>query len=119
GPSLPIDLPGIAGVRTIRVTAWVVEQPAYGVGPTVTPIVAETAVALPASGGGFQPVSTPTGKGGIGAPAAGKPAVGPRILVLTVRTIKGKRYVVVKSSASVRLELKANRRVGRAWRVAK
>jgi hypothetical protein len=120
GPSLAVDLPGIAGNRTIRVTVWVLgEQPAYGVGVAATPIVAETMVALAPPGGGVQPLFKPIAKGGTGTPLAVKPAVRPKVLVLRMQTIKGKRYAFIKSSAAVRLELKANRRVGKTWRTAK
>jgi hypothetical protein len=45
--------------------------------------------------------------------------VKPKILLLRIRTIKGKRYAFVKSSAAVKLQLVANRRVGKKWRAAK
>jgi hypothetical protein len=120
GPGLGITLPGIAGTRTIRVTAWLVgDQPSYGVGPATVPIVAETIVTLapPHSlpGAGVTPLSQPTKKAG----PTGGTAVRPRILVLRIRTIKGRRYAFVKSTTAVKLELLASRRVGRTWRPAK
>jgi hypothetical protein len=141
---LVVDLPGVlAGTQTIRVIAYVVQQPLYGVGTTLSPVVAETTVALAkptTPGGGIQlPVTQPvtrlltqpTGTGGTGTGGNGTGGNGtggnaitragarPKVLLLSMRTIKGKRYAFVKSSAAVRLDLRANLRVGKKWRTAK
>jgi hypothetical protein len=122
GPGLAIDLPGTAaGVRTIRVTAWVPgDQPAYGPPVPDIAVSAETTVALGSSRGssGSGGYTSPLKNGAIGGPGAGK-GVRPKVLLLSVRTIKGKRYAFVKSSAAVKLDLRANRRVGKAWKTAK
>jgi len=130
GPGLAIDLPGIAGIRTIRVTAWVAgDQPAYGPPVPDTPISAETTVTLASSGGAggssgsggyVVPLANPLTKNATGGPAAGTgTGARPKILLLSVRTIKGKRYAFVKANAAVKLDLRANRRVGKAWKTAK
>jgi hypothetical protein len=119
GPGLSISLPGVAATRTIKVTAWVVGQPSYGVRPLTETVTAQTVVTLapPASqpGGTTNPVVTPISK----APVAAPRVAAPKVLLLRIQTIKGKRYAFVKSSAAVRLELVTNRRVGRKWRAAK
>jgi len=125
GPGFAIDLPGTdAGTRTIRVTAWVAgDQPAYGPSVPDTPISAVTTVTLgrsdsSGSGGFVVPRTNPPKNGTTGGPAAGK-GTRPKVLLLSVRTVKGKRYAFVKSSAAVKLDLRANRRVGKTWKTAK
>jgi hypothetical protein len=124
--NLAIDLPGVAGTRTIKVTAWVVGQPSYGAGPVSETVTAQTVVTLapPVSPGSqpggttgpsvVSPISNPTN-----APLLTTRVAAPKVLLLRIQTIKGKRYAFVKSSAAVRLELVTNRKVGRKWKAAK